>query len=56
MNLGLPQYGYQLLHNGWDNVTYLDTLTDKDLQDCQIDDENHRHRMLESIKNMAGGR
>ncbi|XP_071798602.1 phosphatidylinositol 3,4,5-trisphosphate 5-phosphatase 1-like [Asterias amurensis] len=52
MNLGLPQYGYQLLNSGWDNVTYLDTITDKDLVECQIKDKDHRVRMLESIQSM----
>ena len=53
MNLGLPQYGYLLLNNGWDNVAYLDTITDKDLMDCLVVDSSHRLRMLSSIKNMV---
>ncbi|XP_038050530.1 phosphatidylinositol 3,4,5-trisphosphate 5-phosphatase 2B-like isoform X2 [Patiria miniata] len=52
MNLGLPQYSHQLLANGWDNVTYLDSLTNRDLLDCQIDTEDHRHRMLDSVRCM----
>ncbi|XP_022093865.1 phosphatidylinositol 3,4,5-trisphosphate 5-phosphatase 2B-like isoform X2 [Acanthaster planci] len=52
MNLGLPQYGHQLLNSGWDSVTYLDGITDRDLLECQIDSKEHRLRMLDSIKNM----
>ncbi|XP_072033461.1 phosphatidylinositol 3,4,5-trisphosphate 5-phosphatase 1-like isoform X2 [Amphiura filiformis] len=52
MNLGLPQYGHELLHSGWDNVEYLDSLTEKDLQDANITNPQHRKRMLDSIRSL----
>ncbi len=52
MNLGLPQYGHELLNSGWDNVEYLDSLTEKDLIDASITNALHRKRMLDSIRSL----
>ena len=52
MNLGLPQYGHELLNNGWDNIAYLDTIANQDLLDANVTDPNHRKRMLDSIRSM----
>ncbi|XP_072180277.1 phosphatidylinositol 3,4,5-trisphosphate 5-phosphatase 1-like [Diadema setosum] len=48
-NLGLMQYKQQLYDNGWDNVAFLDTISDVDLINAKVEDPKHRRRMLESI-------
>ncbi|XP_030837928.1 phosphatidylinositol 3,4,5-trisphosphate 5-phosphatase 2B isoform X1 [Strongylocentrotus purpuratus] len=48
-NLGLMQYKQQLYDNGWDNVAFLDTITDQDLISARVESIKHRRHMLESI-------
>lgn len=43
------QYKQQLYDNGWDNVAFLDTITDQDLISARVESIKHRRHMLESI-------
>nr|XP_039251513.1 phosphatidylinositol 3,4,5-trisphosphate 5-phosphatase 2-like [Styela clava] len=50
--LGLSQYTTALTDSGWDNLEFLSDITDADLQDCGIVNEDHRRSILSCVENM----
>ena len=52
LNLGLPQYINIFFEHGWDQLTFIGDLTEKDLFLMNVNDPEHRRRVLDSIRDM----
>lgn len=53
MDLGLPQYIHGLVENGWDNMDFINDLTETDLSEASVNVASHRQKILLSIANMT---
>ncbi|XP_070538034.1 phosphatidylinositol 3,4,5-trisphosphate 5-phosphatase 2-like isoform X2 [Ptychodera flava] len=51
-NIGLPYYARDLIESGWDNIEFIDSITDEDLEEAGIVDVGHKQRILRSIFEM----